>query len=122
MSSTDKATKINSTASKDEARRQRAPCRRCGGGRGLSLLYSAVLISFLSQLGIITRVVAQPDPSQDTPLLFCQPNKMFVNITKSYLRRHNIEIKAASQLYFRGHTGCFAQEENNAYRGFWVKV
>ena len=53
--------------------------------------------------------------ADDQPLLFCQPNKMFVSITKSYLRRHNIEIKSAQQLHFRGHKGCFAQEENDAY-------
>lgn len=77
------------------------------------LLFLTISILLLKQnlLGIN----AQTDVKQDQPLLFCQPNKMFINITKSYLRKHNIEIKSNTQLYFRGHEGCFAQEENNAY-------
>lgn len=114
--------KINKT-NKDAGRRRQPTSRsnaqfsrsrgRESSRRLSSLVFfavSAVLLLKQSSLGIKAQ-----DPSQDQPLLFCQPNKMFVNITKSYLRRHNIEIKSASQLFFRGHVGCFAQEENNAY-------
>lgn len=53
--------------------------------------------------------------SDDTPGLFCQPNKMWVSISKSYLRKHNIELKSSSQLFFRGHQSCFAEEGEDEY-------
>jgi len=77
------------------------------------MLYTKKLLFTILYVCFINYVNGQDE--KDQPLLFCQPNKMFIKITKSYLRKHNIEIKSAAQLYFRGHSGCFAQEENNDY-------
>lgn len=51
----------------------------------------------------------------DQPLLFCEADRIYVNITRKYLRQHRIEIQDARQLHFGGHPACYAAEQGNAY-------
>lgn len=79
------------------------------------LSFSSLLILFFVLLSTQNNSSVSAQDQNDQPLLFCQPNKMFIRISKSYLRKNNIEVKQATQLYFRGHSSCFAQEENDDY-------
>lgn len=53
--------------------------------------------------------------SVNQPLLHCEPDSIKVNITKSYLKNHNIYIRSINQLFFRNHENCFANEDKYSY-------
>jgi hypothetical protein len=74
----------------------------------------------LSAVSVVASTFLSPSLVQasinaDQPLLFCEPNKIYVNITKAYLRAHRIDIASSKQLHFSDHAACFAQETDNAY-------
>lgn len=75
----------------------------------------AVSVIFLTLVCLKQNFVFSQSSKDNTPGLFCQPNKMWVSISKAYLRSHNIELKSSSQLYFRGHQSCFAEEGDDSY-------
>merc|ERR1712019_221553 len=77
----------------------------------LNLAVSVIFFLFISN----KQLFVASQSSDDTPGLYCQPNKMWVSISKSYLRKHNIELKTSSQLFFRGHQSCFAEESEDGY-------
>jgi len=79
--------------------------------RMLNLAVSVIFFLFISN----KQLFVASQSSDDTPGLYCQPNKMWVSISKSYLRKHNIELKSSSQLFFRGHQSCFAEESEDGY-------
>jgi len=59
--------------------------------------------------------VATSQKTPDPPLLFCEPTKIIVNITKAYLRSQRLEINDPQQIHFNNNPNCFAQEQGNAY-------
>jgi len=71
----------------------------------------------LTTLSSLLYLTSQAQKTSDEPKLYCQPNKIYITITKHYLRKHRLlnRIQTPQQLHFKDHPACFATDAGDSY-------